>query len=61
MNSFSNENKLGPYDLTEFNQKQNLDHYDKSLNLLTADCADLHSLIVIDMSLYETNKMELTK
>jgi len=31
------------------------------LNLLTADCADLHSLTVIDMSLYESNKNELTK
>ena len=52
---------MGPYDLTQFKQKNNLNQYDKSLNLLTADCADLHSLTVIDMSLYESNKKELTK
>ena len=53
MNSQYNQKK---YNLSEYDNQPNIasNTYDRSLSLKTAECADLHRLVAIDMSLYDT-------
>jgi hypothetical protein len=61
MNSaYDKKYQLGEDGNLNLNPK-NQNVYDRSLDLKTAECADLHRLVAIDFSLYDSQKPLLTK